>query len=154
MKYNKTDIIAYAISIIATGVIWLLIIFSLTGCVTQKACDRKFPPRIEKETIIKDTTIIHESVSFDTLFQYSKDTVFFHDKETNVKVKYIQLPGDSVYINAECPADTIRIPIERTTIIEKQPVTDWQGKITRWAVLVIVLYVVYMIGKSIMKFII
>lgn len=82
----------------------------LASCATQRRCSRKFPPVIERETIVKDSTIITERTKFDTIFgPGSKDTVFLYDHETRIKIKYLTLPGDSVFVEAECPEDTITV---------------------------------------------
>ena len=99
------------------SVLILIIFFSLASCVTRRACDRKFPPVVNTETIIKDTTIITERTKFDTIYQIreSRDTVFFHDLKTQIKIKYIDLPGDSIFIEAECPPDTVTVTKETIT---------------------------------------
>lgn len=104
---------------IKTGKNIALILFAfalLSSCVTAKRCDRKFPPVTIKETIIRDTTIITQTTRFDTITvlnkEIHKDTVFFHDEKTQIKIKYIQLPGDSILISAECPPDTVTITKE------------------------------------------
>jgi|TARA_R100000479_G_scaffold84485_1_gene40938 hypothetical protein len=96
----------------------------LVSCVTQKACDRRFPPIIKTETVIRDTTIVTETTRFDTIhvIHESHDTVFFHDVETQIKIKYVNLPGDSIFIQAECPPDTVIVTKEIVTNnIEERP---------------------------------
>ena len=97
------------------NILILVSILALTSCVTRKRCAEKFPPSIHTETIIRDTTIITEKTRFETIFNNSKDTVFLVDKETQIKIKYISLPGDSVFVSAECPSDTITITKEIIT---------------------------------------
>ena len=36
--------------------------FALTSCVTQKACDKKFPPQTREIINIKDSTVIKDSI--------------------------------------------------------------------------------------------
>jgi hypothetical protein len=92
----------------------LSVLTALNSCVTARRCDLKFPPVNTTETIIRDTTIITERTTFDTLhvFHESRDTVFFHDKETQIKIKYLRLPGDSIFVSAECPPDTVTVTKE------------------------------------------
>ena len=102
-----------------TNIAFFLIVLSiLPSCVTQRACDRKFPPVTNTETIIRDTTIVTETTRFDTIhvIHESHDTVFFHDVETQIKIKYVNLPGDSIFIQAECPPDTVIVTKEIKTI--------------------------------------
>lgn len=102
-----------------TNIAFFLIVLSiLSSCVTQRACDRKFPAVTNTETIIRDTTIVTETTRFDTVhvIHESRDTVFFHDIETQIKIKYVNLPGDSIFIQAECPPDTVIVTKEIKTV--------------------------------------
>lgn len=110
----------------------LTVLTALNSCVTAKRCDRKFPPIITKETIIRDTTIITERTNFDTIhvFHETRDTVFFHDQETQIKIKYLRLPGDSIFIEAECPPDTVTVTKE---IIHNNTIERRSGKFTEGA---------------------
>ena len=94
-----------------TLIVWAFV----ASCATSRRCSRKFPPQIHTETIIKDTTIITETTRFDTIFNSSRDTVFLFDKETQIRIKYLLTPGDSVFIEAECPPDTVTITTQKTT---------------------------------------
>lgn len=94
----------------------VLAVVLLDSCVTQKRCSEKFPPTTETITVIKDTMIVTKSKQIDTIVRFvSRDTIFLKDKETRVEVKLVRLPGDSIFVNAKCPSDTIFVPIERTT---------------------------------------
>ena len=108
------------------NIVFLLIVFSiLSSCVTQRACDRKFPATISTETIIRDTTIVTETTRF--------DTVFFVDHETKIKIKYINLPGDSIFIQAECPPDTVIVTKEIVTNnIEQRPKRLIDSNVFAW----------------------
>lgn len=92
----------------------------LTGCVTKKACERKFPPITETITVIKDTTIYIPQVSHDTIIDFRNAVVFDTVVIDGVGIKdpiirYVKLPGDSIWIDAECPADTIVVEKTVTT---------------------------------------
>ncbi len=110
-------------------VLILVLGMTLESCVTKKACERKFPPVIHTETIIRDTVIHTERTSFDTIFhvtnEISRDTVFFTDKETQIRIKYL-VKNDSVFVSAECPPDTIRIPVEitKTEVVHEKADAD------------------------------
>ena len=97
----------------------LFVSWIFSGCITAKKCNQRFPPVITKETIIRDTTVYTETTKFDTIVQLTKeitrDTMFFHDLETQIKIKYLQLPGDSIYLTAECPPVTVTITKEIVT---------------------------------------
>lgn len=83
---------------------------NLSGCITAERCRDRFPESTNRVTTIVDTTIITHSTEFDTIIRIdSRDTIFVLDKKTDIKVKIVRLPGDSIYLNSECPPDTIRI---------------------------------------------
>lgn len=78
------------------------------GCVTAERCAEKFPESTNIVTTFVDTTIVTSSKTFDTIISVlNRDTIFIIDKNTDVKVKVVKLPGDSIFISPECPADTI-----------------------------------------------
>ena len=117
----------------------------ISGCITEKNCFKRFPPKIETKIIVKDTTIVTEKTRFDTIFhltkEISRDTIYFTDSKTEIKIKYIKLPGDSILIEAECPADTIFIEGAVTETItstetSKPPLLDL-GKLLFWLILLI-----------------
>lgn len=42
------------------------------------------------------------------------------DRLTDIKVKVVRLPGDSIFVSSICPPDTIRVPMYKTeTTVEK-----------------------------------
>lgn len=72
----------------------------------KSKCDYKM---IADTVLIKDTVKIN-SVSKDTVFKnHLGDTVFIN--KDRLHIKYVQLPGDSVFINGKC--DTIKIITEK-----------------------------------------
>lgn len=79
-----------------------------SGCITAQRCAEKFPESTNVITTFIDTTIITTSKSFDTIISVlNRDTIFIVDKKTDVRVKVVRLPGDSIFIQPECPSDTI-----------------------------------------------
>jgi len=79
-----------------------------SGCITAQRCAEKFPESTNVITTFIDTTIITTSKSFDTIISVlNRDTIFIVDKNTDVRVKVVRLPGDSIFIQPECPSDTI-----------------------------------------------
>lgn len=96
---------------------------------------------IQKETIIRDTTVYTETTKFDTIVQLTKeitrDTMFFHDLETQIKIKYLQLPGDSIYLTAECPPDTVTVTKEIVTNNIETRITGFMDGPGIWIVIVV-----------------
>ncbi len=85
------------------------------GCVTAKRCSEKFPESTNVVQTFYDTTIVTSSKTFDTIVSVlNRDTIFIIDKKTDVRVKVVRLPGDSIFISPECPADTIVVTKYRT----------------------------------------
>jgi hypothetical protein len=107
--------------------ILLLLLVSLTtavnlsGCITAERCRDRFPESTNRVTTIIDTTIVTSSTEFDTIIRInSLDTIFVLDKNTDIRVKILRLPGDSIFVSSECPPDTILIKSIRTeTTIER-----------------------------------
>jgi hypothetical protein len=91
---------------ISVGMVFLMMV--VNGCVTAKRCSDKFPESTNVVQTFYDTTIVTSSKTFDTIVSISnRDTIFIVDKNTDVRVKVVRLPGDSIFIQPECPADTI-----------------------------------------------
>ncbi len=97
----------------------ILILINLYSCVSEKRCQKRFPPKTETIIEVKDTTIFTEVTRFDTAFilKQNNDTMYFHDTITNIKVKFIRMAGDTIKIFAECPPDTIIVEKEILTTI-------------------------------------
>lgn len=93
----------------------------VSGCLTAERCAERFPGSTNVVTTIIDTTIITSSRSFDTIVSVmNMDTIFILDKKTDVQVKIVKLPGDSIWVEPVCPSDTITIVKVRTeTTIER-----------------------------------
>lgn len=134
----------------------LIMITTLTSCITVERCRDRFPCPINTEvkTVIRDTTIVTNRTMFDTIVRWSsRDTIFVKDQKTKIETKIVWLPGDSVFVKTTCPPDTIRVEkIIQTTVntaeVEKSKKTPWIGLI--WGILVIaaIVAVAYLI-KSI-----
>lgn len=58
---------------VVTKTILLILSLSLISCVTQRRCFEKYPPETRIDTIVKDTTIFHDTIVF---YHLSSDTVF------------------------------------------------------------------------------
>jgi hypothetical protein len=123
--------------------IWL----TVSGCVTEKRCMEKFPA--STETIIRDTTIITNSKSFDTLVYFqSRDTIFIRDWKTKIETQLVSV-NDSVFVKTICPGDTIRIEKVIQNIVKHERVDEknipwWLVGIT---ILVLVLSIILQIKR-------
>lgn len=110
----------------------ILLTTTFNSCITEDICNKKFPPSSRTETVYYDTVVITHSQRFDTLFQYSSDTIYLKDQKTKIEVKVVKLPGDSIFIESQCPPDTIMIEkVRKETTIEriKNVVTENYSKL-------------------------
>lgn len=97
----------------------VIILFTLSSCGASyhlKQSERHLRKAIEKGAEVADDTvyvtkeIIIPEVKLDTVFKaQQKDTVFL--TKDKLKIKYVKLPGDSVFIQGECEPDTVKIEI-------------------------------------------
>lgn len=68
--------------------------------------------KVTADTVIKEVAISIPEVKTDTVFQSQPGDTVRIEKE-RLRIKYVNLPKDSVYIYGECKADTVikRIPV-------------------------------------------
>lgn len=72
--------------------------------------------QVVSDTVFVNVPVFIKEISKDTLFLSKPgDTVVI--TKDRLKVKYVDLPGDSVYIEGKCAADTLKILVP-TTITE------------------------------------
>jgi hypothetical protein len=84
------------------------------------------------DTVFTDIPVFIEEVKRDSIFfSIPGDTVRI--ERDRLRVTYVRLPGDSVYIEGECKADTIfqEVPVTITNTIEAKSGFAWW-----WLVLV------------------
>jgi hypothetical protein len=71
---------------------------------------------IDRDTIWSEKEVITQQVIKDTVFTSKQGDTVFISKE-KLKIKYVKIPGDSVFIEAACAPDTLKI-IVPTTVTE------------------------------------
>lgn len=103
---------------------FLLLALILCSCSANyhlRRSDRHLKKAIDLGAVVKSDTVYKfieipvPAVSYDTVFQSEeKDTVYI--SKDRLKIKYVNLPGDSVFIEGKCEADTIiqKVPITIT----------------------------------------
>lgn len=98
---------------------YLILLLLLQSC----SCDYHLRKAQEKcgSTIIRDTvtvkdTVLINSVHTDTLFKSNVGDTVYIEKD-RLKIKYVRLAGDSVFISGKC--DTLKIPVEVKVPVEK-----------------------------------
>jgi len=101
---------------------YLILIILLTSCVSNKI-NRKLKraerltneaialgAKIQSDTIYSERLVFVDSIRVDSIFTAKVgDTVYL--TKDRLKVKYVRLPGDSVFIEGKCEADTIKIEV-------------------------------------------
>jgi hypothetical protein len=96
---------------------------------------------VKSDTVYQEVTTITPAVTTDTIFKESYDTVTI-EKE-RLKIKYVKLPGDSVYIQGECESDTITQTVVKYV---NQTITAPPARLKFWHWLVIVLVLLAVVG--------
>lgn len=79
--------------------------------------ERKLARLLMKYPELRDTVVIHDTVEafveyvhHDTTFvPVPGDTVYL--EKGRLRVKYVRLAGDTVFLNGECLPDTVRVPV-------------------------------------------
>jgi hypothetical protein len=103
----------------------LLLTVLLLGCASNKA-NRKLKraerltaqaielgAKVTPDTVYKWRTVFIDSVRVDSIFtSVVGDTVYL--ERERLKVKYVRLKGDSIFIRGECLADTVKIQVPVT----------------------------------------
>lgn len=115
--------------------VFLVIILSLGGCrsankLLQKAIEKGAGVKVD--TIREKIPVIVPEIRVDTTFvPQPGDTVRI--TKDRLKLKYVRLPGDTVFLDAECSADTIvkEVPVTVTRTIEAESGLPWWT----WAVI-------------------
>lgn len=87
---------------------------------------------LEGATLINDTITVRDTIvttrrHVDTLFSFQKvhvyDTIIKRDGKAIVR--YVKLPGDTVYVGCECESDTLYIEKQVPVITKIKVSTGW-----------------------------
>lgn len=102
------------------NLIYILLLGSIIGCVVPRNYPKakwkvdkivdKWPEVLQNDTIIIDSLIYVPGAEVDTIFRLRKNDTIVIEKE-KLKIKFIRGKRDSIYLEAECEPDTIRIQI-------------------------------------------
>jgi len=97
----------------------LILIFLLTSCgptfylkKAERALKKaeQLGAKVGVYTVYKERLVFVDSIRVDSIFKTKVgDTVYL--TKDRLKVKYVRLPGDSVFIEGKCEADTIKINV-------------------------------------------
>lgn len=104
---------------------YLLILLILCSCASNKA-NRKLKraerltneaialgSKVTADTVYKEIPVFIPQVMVDSIFTSKVGDTVYLEKE-RLKIKYVRLPGDSVFIEGKCEADTVKIQVPIT----------------------------------------
>lgn len=124
-------------------------------CVVACNPQRKLNRLLMKYPELRDTVYIHDTVEaiveyihHDTTFLPSVGDTITIEKE-RLRVKYVRMKGDTVYISGECLADTVFVPVNYEVPVI-QPIKQIE-KIPWWVVPLILLMAVALIATAFRK---
>ncbi|MDX2061777.1 MAG: hypothetical protein SFY70_01815 [Bacteroidia bacterium] len=108
----------------------LTLVLLLSACVTQRACERRFPVEaLTERVVVRDTVIVRPAARLDTVLRLSTDTLRVRDTVTltrdRLRVELVRLGPDSLALSAECAPDTLRVP-QVIRVTEVARLTWWQ----------------------------
>lgn len=82
--------------------------------------------KVDRDTVYKTVEVIRPEIKTDTVFaSIPGDTVRI--TKDRLSIKYVKLPGDSVFIEGKCDPDTVKIsvPYTVTTTIKAESKIKW-----------------------------
>lgn len=131
----------------------MMLTLAVSSCITQQKCEERFPATFKTEIVKYDTTIVTHSLHYDTVFNWTgTDTIYLKDKETQIQVRVVRV-RDSIYIQSECPPDSIVIEKVRTeTTVERVKGLfggEWKQYI--WLIVLIIALLILWVVNSIIK---
>lgn len=133
--------------------ILMILMMVVESCITQQKCEERFPATFRTEIVKYDTTIVTHSQHFDTVFNWTgTDTIYLKDKETQIQVRVIRV-RDSIYIQSECPPDSVVIEKVRTeTTVERvKGLFGGEWKQYMWLIVTILILLILWTINSIIK---
>lgn len=93
----------------------LILLWLIAGCSPEKLLQmaEKKGAKVTTDTVFQDVRVFVPQVRHDTTFRsLPGDTVVL--TKDRLQVKYVRLPGDSVFIEGTCLPDTVRISVPVT----------------------------------------
>lgn len=78
---------------------------------------------VSRDTIFIEKIVTVPEVKTDTIFSSTEGDTVYISKE-RLKLKYVNLPGDSVFIEGKCESDTVKIEVP-ITITKEISAKSW-----------------------------
>ena len=102
----------------------ILTVLLISGCKSYESTP--VPQYVTRHITFTDTQVVTQVRSFDTIISVqTRDTVIIRDKETQVQVRVVKLPGDSIFIEPLFPSDTVVIEKVRVETVEQTVMDAW-----------------------------
>jgi len=123
---NKATFLLFLFLLSACGPVW-----HLKRSERHKLKALQLGAVIKTDTVFTEKTIITKEVKKDTVFKdVAGDTVYIN--KDNIKIKYVRIPGDSVFIAVKAEQDTIRIevPVTVTEVVHAEK--PWMNRWWIW----------------------
>jgi len=118
----------------------LTLLFLLSGCSANwhlKRSERHKLIAIQKGALIQHDTVWTEKEVITKLIE--KDTVFtslqgdtVYIQKEHLKIKYVKIPGDSVFIEGACVPDTLKILVPTTVTEVVHAEKNWMNRWIIW----------------------
>lgn len=126
-------------------VITICLLFFLSSCSASWHLKQalKKGAEISSDTVTKPIMVFIPQVVKDTVFESRPGDTVRIEKE-RLRIKYVELPGDSVYIFGESRADTIirEVPVTVTQIVTAPKDNKWKWIAIALAVVIVVSFVI------------
>lgn len=101
-----------------------------------------------QDTVYVNVRIPIPEVKTDTILVSAEgDTVYI--TKDRLKIKYVNLPGDSIFIEGECAADTVykNVPVTVIKTIEAKCTPWWKWFLIGMGVMLVVSIIIKIVGK-------
>lgn len=95
------------------------------------------------DTVYNEISIIRPEIRHDTILSLVGGDTVTIEKE-RLRIKILRLPGDSIFVDGQCKADTIikEVPVTVTRTIHAPPKNGWRTAALAFAgVIVLILFV-------------
>lgn len=148
IRYNPEDFKKWLVLLAALA----LMIAMLTGCSAEKRLlrlQKKHPELFVTDTLtIRDTVIIAE-IRTDTIFNSKPGDTVTIEKD-RLQIKYVKLPGDSVWLEGKCLTDTVYRVVNVPCPNQAKVYPDWwvwMKKQVRWLWIIGIIFLIIILFR-------
>lgn len=99
---------------------------------------------LERNPDLRDTVVVHDTIT--AIVEYVRTDTVFRDvpgdtvtlTKDRLTVRYVRMPGDTVYLEGECKGDTVVQVIEREVPVVQPTKTVTEQRIPWWLIAIAV----------------